>query len=116
MSNKSFLIVTADCNDADYVMEKSEIFENDLEDVIKPIIKVLNEKKERDKDNWNKHHNWVTSEYSSDESPKEMYKEFDITDEQIDAFNDYVPYGEYGVHTIERIEIVFGGETLFNMK
>jgi len=119
---KKFIVIQADCNDADYLMEKSEITDQQIEEVIKPVIVALEKRKaayeELDKIDskraWNElHHNWETSEYG-DTPPQKMY-EGELSEDQIDAFQEFVPWGEYGVHTIYRIEIVFEGETLFNL-
>jgi hypothetical protein len=116
---KKFVIVTADTNDADYITEKTEITDDQIENIIKPVIaqlevrrKKLNEDRHK---NWNEwRHNWETSQYGRIGNPKEMYVNTGLlTQEQVDAFQDYVPHGEYGVHTIEKIEIVYGGERLF---
>lgn len=51
-------------------------------------------------------HNWNTSEYShEEESPENMYEEF-LTEGEVEIFNTFLPYGEYGIHTIEEIKIL----------
>lgn len=108
---KKYIIVTADTNDADYISEKSEISDEDLE-LIKPVIeqlKIRRDKLNEDRDkNWNEwRHNWETSEYGRLGDASKMYVETKLlTQEQVDLFGEYVPYGEDGVHTIESIEII----------
>ena len=99
---KLILVVKADMNDADYVEESSEITEEELEK-FKPLIAAIKANKG--------YHNWETSEYG-DEPPEDMYPEFDSR--LLEKFGDRVPYGQYGVHTIESIKLlrVVSEETL----
>ena len=113
-----YILIRADANDADYITEKSPITDEQIE-LIKPVIEQL--KIRRDKlnedlhKNWNKwRHNWSTSEFGRHDNPTKMYVESDLlTKEQVDLFGEFVPYGEYGVHTIDSIEIINEGEKLF---
>jgi hypothetical protein len=92
---KYYLVVQADTNDADYVMEKSEISKEEIED-IKRIAKVIKSCKER--------HNWPDND--GEESIEELYKG-QLSQEDIEYFSQYVPSGgEYGVHSIDFIELL----------
>ena len=112
---KKYIIVKADTNDADYVTKKSEITDEQIEQ-IKPIIAALQFRRDKLNEdshkNWNQWlHNWETSEYGRLGDPHKMYVETGIlTEEQVQIFDEYVPYGEYGVHTIESIEILVVAE------
>lgn len=113
---KKFIIIKADYN-GDYISEKTEITDEQLEK-IKPVIEALKvRRKKLNEDrmkNWNQwRHNWDTTEYADCE-PHKMYVETGIlTEEQVELFNEFVPSVEYGVHTIESIDIVYEGEKLF---
>jgi hypothetical protein len=92
---KTLLVVKADTNDGDYVTETTEIKEKDLP-FIQEVIDVINECDDG--------HNWPTSEYS-DKSVEDLYED-KLTPKQIDKFSQYVPFGEYGVHTIKSIRLM----------
>lgn len=106
---KKYIIITADTNDGDYITEKSEITDEVIE-AIKPIIeqfKIRKKKLEETKDWNNWRHNWETSEYGRLGDPKKMYVDKGLlTQEQVDIFNEFVPHGENGIHTVESIEIL----------
>jgi len=114
---KKFLFVEADMNDADYISKKTEITDEEIE-LIKPVIEQLQVRRKKlnedTHNNWNQwRHNWENGGGRCG-YPREMYVETGLlTQEQIDLFDEFVPYGEDGVHTIETIEIVYQGETLF---
>lgn len=108
---KKYIIIKADTNDADYIIEKTEILDGDLE-LIQPVIEQLQLRKaklneDRNK-NWNEYrHNWETGEMVSKKSPQKLYIETGLlTQAQVDLFSEYIPYAEYGIHTIESIEIL----------
>jgi hypothetical protein len=100
---KKYIIIKADTNDADYVQKKSLITDKQIEEEVLPIVKAIKD--------FNKMHqrgsgeyNWPNSEYRN-ETVEETYKDI-LTEEQIGIFDNYVPRGEYGIHTIESIEIL----------
>ena len=86
------LKIVGDVNDADYVTEISKISEKTLEDVIKPVVSVLRKNS----------YNWDLS--GNEKKPADLYADL-LTQEQIDNFSEFCPYGEYGIHTIESIKI-----------
>lgn len=91
---KLYLEIKADTNDADYIHQRSEISEELLEQ-FKPLIIDI---KKRGK---NYGHNWDTSEYGrANTRPSIMYAEFG---DLVDMFSEFVPYGEFGVHSIRGI-------------
>lgn len=95
---KKYILIKADTNDADYISNKTEINDEELE-LLRPIISVLKSQP--------KSYNWVSSVYGNEAPPEEQYVQSGLlTEDQVDLFGDYVPYGEYGVHTIESIEII----------
>lgn len=108
---KKLLYISADTNDGDYVSLKTPITEEELEKIL-PVIAVLKEKKEKNR-GWASH-NWVTLDCarSAQDYPENMYFGL-LTPEQIEMFQEYVPYGQYGTHTIVEISIIEGLERLF---
>lgn len=87
------LSITADTNDADYVTSTNEISEEGIEALL-PIIEMVKK---------HKHYNWLVGDnHRSGEGPMDIYPE--LSGEAFEWFNDYVPYGEYGIHTITDIE------------
>ena len=86
---KKYIIITADTNDGDYVIEKSEITD---EQIIKitPIIEAL---KLNDGD-------FTTNEMGN--SGEKQFGSF----LGYELFRQFCPSGEYGIHTIESIEIL----------
>ena len=92
-------IIKADFNDGDYVTEIITI--NDEEETfirkVSAEISKIGEYKE----------NWLTSEYCHDKDipPHIMYKDALTEDEILRFDEEFVPYGEHGVHTIKSIKI-----------
>jgi|SRR6185436_8452684 len=89
---KKYLIVKADTNDADYVTKKTEIKDGEIDKYLHLISVIKSNGK-----------SWKTGEVS-DEGLEEQYPDFSL--EVLESFGKLVPYGEYGVHTIESIEIL----------
>lgn len=86
---KKYIIITADTNDGDYIIEKNLIDDENIE-IIKPIISeiIKNNGDFRCGDIGN--------------SGIDLYGEMN----GYDIFYEYIPYGEHGIHTIESIEII----------
>jgi len=114
---KKCIIITADTNDADYITKKTEITDEQIEQ-IKPVIAAIQARRDKLNEdrhtNWNKWgHNWETSEYGKLGTPSKMYVDTGIlTEEQVQLFNEFVPYGEYGVHTIKTVDILVVSEEI----
>lgn len=109
---KKYLIITADTNDGDYVIEKREITDDKLE-LIKPVIQAIKDFKpyESDKCGFNMKHShnypkgdgeFIPREDLGEKSASELYGHL----EGFNTFDDYCPYGEYGIHTIDRVELL----------
>lgn len=105
MTNTFSITVKADTNDADYIEQTSDITQEQI-DRFRPLfsamILVAEHKRNHD---WNGTYNWPDSEYRDEGTPKSVYEPYGISEEIIEEFGDFVPYGEYGVHTIESITI-----------
>ena len=97
---KKLLIIKADTNDADYITGICEIQPED-EQLIRKVAGVL---RTESKKGCAGSHNWETSEYG-DERPEDMYEDV-LTQDEIETFDGYVPYGEHGIHTIDSIRIL----------
>jgi len=92
---KTIIIIEADTNDGDYTYAINEITEEVLESLADTITAV----KEK------KHYNWCLGESCSDEdNPEDMYE--DVDGFNFDLFQQFVPCGEHGVHTITSIRIL----------
>lgn len=92
---KLYIEIKADTNDADYVTQRTEINEEELENLL-PIIEVVK--------NIGIDHNWPAHEhlgYSLDKTYQGL-----LSEEQLTWFNGFVPCGEYGVHSIDSIKIL----------
>jgi len=86
---KKYIIIKADTNDGDYITKKSKITDEQIE-LIKPIIKEIK-----------KQHN----EYRILDCGNTAEKFYGSLP-NFDFFDNLVPHGEYGVHTIESIEVL----------
>lgn len=92
---KKYLIVTADTNDGDYVTDKSEITEEQIL-IIQNVCKVLK-----------KDPSWGTMDMEDRRnSPERFVKSGKLTQEEVDTMHEFCPSGEYGIHTIESVEII----------
>ena len=91
---KYTIIIEADINDGDYIQRESIINDKELE-FIKKIISVIKE---------NKGHNWGSGEQCMpDEHPCVVYKN-KLTEEEIEKFEEFLPWGEYGIHSVTAIK------------
>jgi len=86
---KKYIIIEADTNDGDYVSKKEEITDDEIES-IQPIIEGLK-----------KNH----GDFTTRDQGRSGYEQFGHL-ECFDTFIHFVPSGEYGIHTIESIEIL----------
>ena len=94
MTIKTILWIKADTNDANYITSENSVSDGDLE-VIRKVCKVITE-------NSGFHGiKWETGEIGN---PHETWGKL-LADLEIEIFNDYIPYGEYGIHTIEAVEL-----------
>jgi len=111
---KKYIIIVADTNDADYITGKKEITDIELEKIM-PVIKCLQERKRlyESTKNWEYCHNWEIGEFSRDFTPEKLYVDTEcLTKDDVDFFNKFIPYDEFGFHTIESIEIIIVSQEL----
>lgn len=111
---KKFIIIKADTNDGDYITEKSKITDDQIK-LITPVVDAIRnfEPYVGTKSDWiHKHrHNFPYGECLrkdlGEKSPEEMYGHI----EGFELFENLIPYDEYGIHTIESVEIIEVTET-----
>jgi len=82
------ITITVDCNDGDLLTRDEEILEEKLK-FIHPLIEEIR--------NYKGAYNYPTAEYR-DKTHEDLYT--GIHEDVFEEFNDYLPYGEYGFHTI----------------
>lgn len=114
--NKLYLNITADTNDADYVSNMTEITADKLAELM-PLIKAIKnfktyKTKSKDGSYERSHsHNWPTGDCLrqdlGEKSPEEYYGEQGISEDLImELSENFLPHGEYGIHTIKSIEVL----------
>ncbi len=115
---KKYIIIQADTNDGDYVQSKNLITNEQLE-LIKPVIEAIKNfkpyesmtKGRGEPQPWTHNSNYPWGECIREDlgqlSAEEYYVGIEgITSEQFEVFDNFVPYNEYGIHTIEKVEIL----------
>lgn len=106
-----YIYVVADTNDADYISKLRKITEEEYQ-LILPVIQAIKDFKpykaieERYNSSWHHHHNYPTSDCCRDDlgekSVEELYGHLD----GFELFDyEFRPNDEYGIHTIETVEI-----------
>ena len=109
--------IKADTNDGDYVFEESEITFEQAEK-IKPLVDAIR-RFEPYQGEWmpgqftNHDHNFPYGEcLREDMGEKHIYEIYsNIPKDSIELFEQLIPYNEYGIHTIESVEVFDGEET-----
>lgn len=107
------ITIKVDTNDGDYATEISTISDSDL-DKIKPLIAAIKKfqpyktKSESGMD-WEHSHNYpygeVLREDLGEKEPRDYYHGVVSNNDVFDLFEDLLPYGEYGFHTIVSIDV-----------
>lgn len=95
---KLLLVIKADENDADYVTKQTWLRDSSLIPLIGKVAAAVLK--------CDGQYNWLIGEVKRPEEkgPGEMYDGI-LTREEITTFSQYVPDGQYGIHTITSIEI-----------
>lgn len=89
--------IRGDTNDADYITETSFMNEDELI-CLRKVADAINKCSES--------HNWITFDDDARYPlPRELYANI-LTQDDIEWFGDLLPYGERGIHSVDRIEIV----------
>jgi len=111
-----YINITADTNDADYISELNEISEEQLEKIL-PVIEAIkgfqpyDGKLRHNGSSWRCFHNFPNGECLREDlgekSPEELYVETGlVTQEQLEAFYEFIPSDEYGIHTIKHVKLL----------
>lgn len=95
-----YVYVKADSNDADYVTTFEKVSTCEELDLINRVANAVAKDPE---------HRWFTNERwdpLEGNDPVEIYKDY-LSEDDVDLFNEcYIPYDEYGIHTIEEIKLL----------
>jgi len=102
---KKYIEIKADTNDADYIIEKSEITDEEIEK-LKPVIETIKNFKPYKINNWNFRHNWPSTDYARHDLGEKTINELYGNNDAVEFLKELVPYGECGVHTIDSITIL----------
>lgn len=93
---KKYIIIKADTNDGDYITNQSIITDEKIEQLKTALSKI--------KDS-NYSLSWGTGDMlEEDNDPNILYPE--LTPAEFNLIENYIPHGEYGIHTIESIDIL----------
>jgi len=97
------ITVTVDCNDGDFLTRDEEISEEKLK-FIHPLIEEIRNYKGYYNYPlyYGEYYNYISSKYRG-ATPEEIYP--DISEDVFEEFNNYLPFWEYGFHTIKSIYI-----------
>jgi len=106
---KYYINIKADTNDGDYISEMSEISEEELE-LIRPVVESIKAFKPYKGKNWSHENNFPCGDCCREDLGQKEAEEYYVggglvTQEQFDAFMEFAPHGEYGIHTIESVEV-----------
>lgn len=107
------VIVTADTNDGDYIRNIMWDVKEEMLIEYRRIWKKLYDGERTQMVSYSgqpakrmSSFEWMTGDMPSEgEHPEEVYKDF-LTEAEIDTINSIAPYGDYGIHTIESLEII----------
>ena len=95
-----FIYIEGDANDGDYIGNFSKISDEHLE-LITPLLNAISCKEGC---------NYDTTPWR-DTSPRIMYPQF--SDKVFNTLENYIPYGENGIHSITSITVIEGEEIEF---
>lgn len=109
--SKMLLIVEADTNDADYITRITEV-DLKIVEALTPVfdaIKAFQPYAISTENNgaWTHDSNWPIGDCRrvdlGEKSPAEIYG---LDDETVEFFEEFVPFGEYGIHTITSVRVL----------
>lgn len=104
------IYIKVDTNDADYIAEVSTISEEDL-NILKNVMERVAKFEQYKSNGITHHHNFPTGALlRSDLGEKSIKELYNITAAEYDIISEYVPYGEWGCHTIEEVRYQPKGE------
>lgn len=96
------LITTGDCNDGDYITKVTEV----NPDIVARIQRIYGSLK----DNVDSSYGIPWTSGARREWDGDTYEKYEgfLSEEDKDFFNQYLPHGEYGIHTIKSIQVSKG--------
>jgi hypothetical protein len=100
-----YLFIQGDYNDGDYVSSKYKITDDDLQK-IKEIVSVL---KATSRGGGIR---WETGDNIDKHDPYSYARRGILTIDEVELLNNYTPSHEHGIHTIDKIEVIYQGERL----
>lgn len=108
---KTYVVITGDTNDGDYITSRHEVTEKELElvkEVAQAIKDYMNDKTiKQQKWNW-----WaMESNRHNRPTPKQLYLDTKkVSKKAFDFFYDLTPSCESGIHSIDGIEVLIVAE------
>ena len=94
---RKYIIIEGDTNDGDYVTERNVITDEQIEKISIAFSKLQGRT------------NWYTGDMVNEKrgnfSPEVMYKDI-LSPEEIELIDNFTPRGEYGIHSIESVDIL----------
>jgi hypothetical protein len=113
---KKLLIIKADTNDGDYVTAMHEVTEEYIK-ALEPVFKAISEFKPYRTEKvegmqsagWTHNHNWPCGNDLprldlGEKYPQDIYPQ--LSNEDVEEFNQLCPTAEYGIHTIVDIRVL----------
>lgn len=94
------LIIEADTDDGDYITQTVYLSAHKVR-FLEPILKKVSAALATRYNDYN----WSNGGHREIANPKEIYKDL-LKEEEIAEFENYVPYGQYGIHTITSIKLI----------
>jgi len=98
IGTESLLIIKADTNDGDYIHNivtiESARDKKEIQELLERVVPVLSAESD---------HNWENGDCGN--SAEEYVAKGKMTQADAEHFGDLVPYGEYGIHSIEDITL-----------
>ena len=92
-----YVVIKADTNDADYITSINHVKPDKIKQLIEIVTKV------EKYGSYNNIISWETGDYASEEL-WEQHPE--LTEDECEFLENYIPYSEHGVHTIEDIKLL----------
>lgn len=108
---KRYIVIKADTNDADYITSKHLITDQQLQKIT-PVIDAINNFKpyklpSKNKEWENKFdHNFPIGECCRTDMGEKTIQELYGHLDGLEVFENFIPYYEYGIHTIKSIELL----------
>ena len=108
---KKYIIIEADTNDGDYIREKNLVNEQEIEAIKKVAKAIKNFKPYTTSNKWTHNNNFPIGDCHRRDLEQESAKDYYVgrglvSEVDFTMFEDNIPYGEYGIHTITNIDLL----------